>query len=1034
MQNRDSNDDSAERPANLEFAARQLAAPTMSPLLSPERWRTVEPILDAALALHGDARVAFLEDIRQKDNALHAELAGMLFECESLIGNEHAINRPATLSFRALADDTESYATLRAALEGRYNIERVAGRGSMGTVYVAHDCRHDRTVAVKVLASAFASGRIAERFTREIQITARLRHPRLLPLYDSGEAAGQFFFVTPYVGGGTLRDRLAHGAKYGIDEARLLLRDIAEALAYAHEQGVTHRDVKPENVLLDATGAVLADFGIASAIARAAIGHAKGEDAALRTLAPRGTPAYMPPEQAAGDAAIDHRADLYALGVIGYELLTGAHPFATRSPSEMLAAHLTVTPTPLHVRRPDIPAPLCALVMQLLEKRAADRPSSAANVVNAIDVIGAHAAVSERNRVAVAPTGRKPLSGRWLVGGGIAALVLVAAWNTQHQNANVGLTRSTPPLTTSEPSTQASAGVLARDSIQLSSPSAGAQLPVTTAHAPIASTQIGMTALRQPVSRVTRVLVVPMESEQADSALTLLGRVAANYIEEGLVPLDIVEVLSSITPPATKGESALLDVAAAAGANVVVSGQCYTDGDSIRIQARVIDVAQRRVIGVMPLVSAPRADPRAMLEPLRQRVLGALAVNYDARTEVVRSGASPPTYDAYALQVVALEYFERADWHEAIRYYARAAALDSTYTDPLGAMAAAHLNAGEPALADSVARRLEKRRATLSPVDRAKLDQLRGWIDGNHMAALVGARAIASATPGSQLSHYLHANDALHAGFPREALVAAARIENTFGRAASGWPAIALWTNVATANHLLGEYKQELKAARTALALYPESARLRATELRALTALGQIDSVTAGVAALAVMAAASGVQSDAELLVQIALELDARGHHTEARETLLHALDANAALPDNKRRAFSARYQRARTLYALGEYDAAEPLLMRLVADSANHLGANLTLGLVAARRGDHAEARRLMIRLRAIQRPYDNGATSYSLARMSAALGDFPDAMKLFKQSFLEGVKRNGDFHAEQEFAPLRNDPEFRQLIKPQG
>ncbi|MEP6781179.1 MAG: protein kinase [Gemmatimonadaceae bacterium] len=957
-------------------------APIQSPLVSPERWRTVEPMLDAALALHGDARVAFLESVRQKDDALHAELARMLFECESPIGNAHAIDRPATISFPALADDAESCATLQAALAGRYDIERVAGRGSMGTVFVAHDCRHDRTVALKVLASPFASGRIAERFLREIQITARLRHPRLLPLYDSGEAAEQFFFVTPYVAGGTLRDRLARGAKYEIDDARRVLRDIAEALAYAHEHGVTHRDVKPENVLLDETGAVLADFGIASAIARAtgtyavvvdAGTDAHGDDAAVRTLGPRGTPAYMAPEQASGDAAIDYRADLYALGVIGYELLAGAHPFATRSPSEMLAAHLTITPTPLHERRPDIPAALDALVMQLLEKRAADRPFSAAQVVSAIDAMSAHDAPSAGVGVVVAATGRKTISRRvsrrWLFAG-IGALLLVAAWSTQRRDADGGL----------------------------------------------------------------RVLVVPMENEQGDSSLTLLGRVAANYIEQGLVPLDIVEVLSRTTPPASKSESALLDVAAAAGANVVVSGQYYTDGDSIRMQARVIDVARRRVVSVVPLVSAPRVDPRAMLEPLRQRVLGVLAANYDARTEAFRTGAPPPTYDAYALQTVASEFFERAEWNESIHYSARAAALDSTYVEPLTVMAYAHINAGELAAADSIVRRLEKRRATLYPFDRAKVDELRGMLDGNRMAELVGSRALANAAPGAQLSHYLHANDALHAGFAREALVAAARIENTFGSTRSVWSGSAYWRVVTTAYHVLGEYDHELKAARTALAVHPDSPRLLAYKLRALAALGQIDSVMAGVAALAIMPAVGGVASGATNLVQTALELDARGHQQAARETLRRALDADSALSRSERLTFAARFQRARTLYYLGEYDAADSLLVPLVAESPKNRDANLLLGLVAARRGDRPEATRLMIRARAMQGPYDHGTTSYLLARMSAVLGDLLETKQLLKQSFREGVSRSVDFHADPEFAPLRDDPEFLRLIKPQG
>src|SRR5690606_5042222 len=197
---------------------------------------------------------------------------------------------------------------------------RVLGSGGMGTVYLARDLRHGREVAIKVLAPELAGTANAARFLAEIRLTARLRHPHILPLFDSGIALGRPWYVMPYMEGGTLRDRLERDGVLPLDDAVRVLREIAAALAYAHERGVVHRDVKPDNVLLDVGGALLGDFGIARAIERVTGVHA-ATTATVLTLAGLGTPMYMAPEQRIPGAAIDHRVDLYALGVIAHEIL-----------------------------------------------------------------------------------------------------------------------------------------------------------------------------------------------------------------------------------------------------------------------------------------------------------------------------------------------------------------------------------------------------------------------------------------------------------------------------------------------------------------------------------------------------------------------------------------------------------------------------------------------------------------------------------------------------------------------------------------
>jgi hypothetical protein len=273
---------------------------------------------------------------------------------------------------------------LVAALADRYRLTRELGAGGMATVYLAEDLKHPRQVAVKVLRPDLAATLGPDRFIREVGIAARLSHPHIVGLLDSGEAAGFLYYVMPYVEGTSLRQKLQREGELPIPEAVRILRDVADALAYAHSQGVVHRDVKPENIMLVARHALVMDFGVAKAVA-------EGKEASTSSLTSAGTalgtPAYMAPEQAAGDANVDHRADLYAWGILAYELLAGQPPFVRNTPQKTLAAQVTATPEPVTHHRANVPGPLAHLVMQCLEKKAADRPQSAEEVLHQLDQV-----------------------------------------------------------------------------------------------------------------------------------------------------------------------------------------------------------------------------------------------------------------------------------------------------------------------------------------------------------------------------------------------------------------------------------------------------------------------------------------------------------------------------------------------------------------------------------------------------------------------------------------------------------------------
>jgi serine/threonine-protein kinase len=275
---------------------------------------------------------------------------------------------------------------LQASLGEGYAFERELGGGGMSRVFLARDLRLERSVVVKALSADLAAGISAERFTREIKLAAALQEPHIVPVLSDGVTAdGTPYYVMPFVRGASLRERMARGS-VPIAEAIGILRDVAKALAYAHRAGIVHRDIKPENILLSEGTAVVADFGIAKAVEAATHGGAARATGLTTAGVAIGTPAYMAPEQAVADASVDQRADLYALGVIAYELLTGSHPFAGRTAQALMAAHLTETPVRLGQRRADSPPALDALVTRLLAKDPASRPASADVVVEALDL------------------------------------------------------------------------------------------------------------------------------------------------------------------------------------------------------------------------------------------------------------------------------------------------------------------------------------------------------------------------------------------------------------------------------------------------------------------------------------------------------------------------------------------------------------------------------------------------------------------------------------------------------------------------
>ena len=350
--------------------------------------------------------------------------------------------------------------TLQAYLADRYRIERQLGRGGMATVYLAQDLRHDRPVALKVLHTELAASLGAERFQREIKLAARLQHPHILTVHDSGEIAtgpaqpALLWFTMPYIEGETLRSRITREGQLPLADALRIIREVADALGYAHEHGVVHRDLKPENVLLTSAHALVADFGIARALGGVSAGQMGGradEERLTATGFAVGTPAYMSPEQAAGAHEVDARTDVYALGCVLYEMLAGEPPFTGPTPQAIMIRSLSETPRPLRQTRETVPASVERVVMTALAKAPADRYPSAVQFGQALGsealtplavpaATTVPAAVPALDSGAVRYLGRRPLVAVLLLGIVIGSGILFA-WRSRHATEDTGTGR-----------------------------------------------------------------------------------------------------------------------------------------------------------------------------------------------------------------------------------------------------------------------------------------------------------------------------------------------------------------------------------------------------------------------------------------------------------------------------------------------------------------------------------------------------------------------------------------------------------------
>ena len=901
------------------------------------KWEELTQLFDEAVDLPQPRLDQFVAQVHARDPELATRLAQML----------HAHDQPGPLD-RQLVPAGQPPAGLgpdgprllrervATALGDRYVLDETLGLGGTAAVFLAHERKHDRKVVIKVLLPHIAALIGTTRFRDEVQIAARLSHPHILALIDSGEAEGLLYYVMPFVGGQTLRDRLERSGKLSLREAIMLLRDTADALAHAHAAGVVHRDLKPENVLCVGSHAFLLDFGVAKLDANVSRPNATDPRHAI------GTPGYMAPEQVAGDL-VDHRSDIYVWGLLARELLTGRRSLDH----------------PLESLRPDVPRSLAALIGACTALDPFERPQSAGALVAALD-----------DQLGARQRRHWPLIATLLLLAGTAGWLVARGVNRE-------------PI-----------------------PAGGARL----------------------------IAVTPLRDETGDSGLTAWGRLAGDWITQGLHEAGVVSVVPWQTSlmaaeyharsPDPSGPHGLLStIGEETGAELVISGSYYRTGDSLRFQAMVSSARTGELLVAPAPVVVARDSAAAAIGELRQRLMGAVALLVDERlAERNAFSTLPPTYDAYRAFDKGLGHYNRYEYDEARNAMLEAWHRDTTFIPALVFAGFAASNGNDWVAADTLIQQALLRRASLNAYYASLAEYLAAVIDGDNVRALRELSQSTDVAPGSYAA-YNSAYRLQQLNRPAEADSVLAAMNPDRGPMRD-WPAY--WSQRAYNNHLLGRHGTELELARAMRVRHPTQRVTWVIEARALAALGRTADLDSA------LVAARSLEPDVywsrgAMLVVAAEELRMHGgtgaeqRYEEAVQWLEERVGVNPEYSGHW-------YWLACALSGLQQPDSAERVLRRLDRADPGRTVTRGQIAALAARRGDAAEANRWL----AGAPRHQKGAALFFRARVAAILGNEPEAVHYLDEALKVGIENwHWALHeAWRDFAPLHDHPRFIELV----
>ena len=844
---------------------------------------------------------------------------------------------------------------LQNALSERYRIERELGRGGMATVFLAEDLKHGRRVAIKVLDPEVAATIGPRRFLREIETVARLTHPHILPLHDSGVAGDSLFYVMPFVEGESLRDRLGREKQLPLEDALRSAREVADALSYAHDRGVVHRDIKPENILLESGHAVVTDFGIARAADPVGGATLTGTGMAL------GTPAYMSPEQAAGSRVVDGRSDEYSLGCVLYEMLAGVPPFVAPTAENLVYQHLSLTPRPVTELRPTVPAPVAGALTKALAKAPADRYATTAEFAAACVTeaeSGKHTAAKAQHIVpSVKPAGRHA---HWVAAVAVSLVIAIVA---------VAIWQGRGPF----------------------SGWFGGQ----NSHLP---------------ARKTWILVADFDGPPEDPSLARAAREIVRAVLDqspvvGTLPRDQIQLalLQAGKPDTLRLTPQLArEIAYRGTVRTVLEGEIARLGDRYSVTLRVADVEENKQVATLSDVAGSKDALIPVLTRLGQGVRERLGEAPEA-IRTTRGGEWPvatPSFEAYCRWAEGLRIFNDGDYAGALKLHREALALDPGFGVAWASVGFDFMGLG---MSDSALLSMEeasRHPQSLTPAYRLLNEGRVLWWRGDARSAMDIFERVTRLYPGSVEARFAF-------NYEYGIFAAQGRLQEAF-EADTRWREQEVFGSTplsrsirvsalvvlgrlpearAQAQGLHGAFRQQ---ADLALALADRDwarAESTATVLEGMSGASTAVRIAAG-GALARVAAARG-------------EVGAAEHHLQDAEKLQH---------EKGNPSMATRAPRTRIFLAVVSgrpVPGLEPWLERDTTTSAL-----ITRAFAAAASGDTARARHQLTQLRArsTTRLGAHGATpEFIEAEIAARAGRWSEVVALIGQPAREGSDRGG-------------------------
>jgi len=887
------------------------------------------------------------------------------------------------VSFTRTLETTAGELARGVLFAGRYEIIEELGAGGMGKVYRAHDTKLNEEVALKLIKPEIAADKkTVERFHNEIKIARKISHKNVCRTHDLHQEGKTLFLTMEYVRGEDLKSLIHRTKTLSAGTALSIARQVAEGLGEAHKQGIVHRDLKPGNIMIDKDGqAKIMDFGIARSL------HVGGITAEGGII---GTPEYMSPEQVEGKEA-DQRSDIYSLGIILYEMVTGRVPFEGDTPFSVAYKHRHETPEEPRKINPQLPDALNGVILRCLEKDREARYQTAQELLADLEKMEREAPVSAEKATAA----RKPFiskditvtfSLRKLIVPGLIALAVVVI------------------------------GALAYFIFRKPGPGPGLDPDL--------------------------VAVAVFENQTGDSSLDTLGRMASDWISQGLsqigglkvVPTMSVPQLSPMAKPGEKTSPALSPLQVLAeqtGAGKVVSGTYYLAGGEIQFLSSIVDTRNRMLIRSLDPVKGSLADRMDVIEKLRQLIMGALAADlgYSIGDWM---GVRPPSYETYQEFILGMNSYG-SDVAKTIGHLEKTVKLDPGFMPAHLWLARCYSNIERWDKAVSILEFTDQNRDKLTPEMALFSDRMKAESQGKHEEGLRALLELRKLAPREALYTFAAAATEIGINKPRQAIDLFEKVEvpEYWLKIGTG---LVWFNNWSAAHYFLGNYKKALEVIRRAREYYPDALTPIALEARSLAALGRIEGVKKVVEESLLSRSSVGTTTAGRVMLAAARELRLRGYQEAYKDMAGRTVEWYRGRLTGKEAAEPQRYNLAEALYVAEQWEEAAALIEKLRSekpDDIDYLGYG---GALAARRGDREEALKISEELKGIDRPFTFGEQTYWRARIAALLGMKEEAVELLRQSFSQGKYYDVSIIQEADLDPLRDFAPFKELMKPKG